>query len=333
VSNGVFYRYYRNKEALFSSLLEEFLERFAEDLRTVTGTTLSERLYSLIVTVTGAAPRYSGQVSMFREGQYRNPVYEQRLRALYIDTLERVYKRKVSEVEYLYLMSGLRFLATRSLYDQKSWDVELLADVLTHGVFPSAEEQIELSTIPENDTPTPHSTEQRLMEAGMSLFGQRGFHGVQVADIVREAGLSVGTFYNCFESKESFLAEIVKAIGQRTRRYLSTHLPQGVSRWELEVRGIWSFLGYFGRHLEYYEIVRGAEFVRPAAVRDYYDEFEEGDCRNLVAFPAQQRHVIANFLMGLSHYLGIEVFFSKGVADAAASVRALGALLAHGVPE
>jgi len=247
--------------------------------------------------------------------------------------LERIYKRPVSEVEYLYLLSGLRFLATRSLYDHKSWDVELLAGVLTHGVFPGAVHEIDLAALPEEAIDSPETTEERLIEAGIGLFGQHGFHRVQVSDVVREAGLSVGTFYNCFDSKETFLAIIVSSIGHRTRRYLSEHLPRGASRWEIELRGMWAFLTYFGRHPEYYEIVREAEFVRPAAVRDYYDAFEEGYCLSLGGFPGKQRLVIANFLMGLSHYLGIEVIFSKGVADAKQTVRALGTLLASGVPE
>ena len=310
VSNGVFYRYYRSKAELFSSLLDEFLERFEADLRTV-----------------------SGQVSMFREGQYRHPEYEQRLRRVYIETLERVYQREVTEVEYLYLLSGLRFLATRSLYDRVNWDLETLADVLMRGVFPGAAEPVRLEALPPPPEFLPESSLERLTEAGIRLFGTQGFHPVQVADIVREAGLSVGTFYNCFESKEAFLAHMVDSIGRRTRRYLSEHLPRDVSRWQLEVRGMWTFLAYFGRHPEYYEIVREAEFVRPVAVRDYYRAFEEGYCENLQEIPEEHRSAIANVLMGISHYLGIEVLFSKGVADARKTVHKLGALLASGVPE
>ena len=332
VSNGVFYRYYRTKDELFASLLDEFLERFAADLRTVDGPTLPGRIRSFITVVTGAAPRYAGQVSMFREGQYRNPVYEQRLRAVYIETLERIYGRPVSEAEYLYLLSGLRFLATRSLYDHISSDEKLLERILLHGVFPGESGEVGLPPADKPGEHRPETARDRLTEAGIRLFGERGFHTVQVSDIVREAGYSVGTFYNSFDSKEAFLATIVGEIGHRTRRYLSEHAPAGVSRWELEVRGMWNFLNYFGRHPQYYEIVREAEFVAPAAVREYYNAFDRGYRENLTGYPEHSRPVVANFLMGTSHYLGIEVLFSRGVANAEASVRALGALLATGVP-
>jgi AcrR family transcriptional regulator len=331
VSNGVFYRYYRSKDGLFASLLDDFLERFAADLRSVGGANLPGRIRSLIVTVAGAAPRYAGQVSMFREGQYRNPLYEQRLRGVYIETIERILEREVSEAEYLYLLSGLRFLATRALYDRVVVDETLLERLLLRGVFPGSGGRVELPAAPGVEAPEPESTAERLTEAGIGLFGRNGYYDVQISDIVRDAGYSVGTFYNCFASKEAFLSHIVAAIGHRTRRYLSEHMPERGSRWEREVRGMWNFLGYFARHPQYYEIVREAEFVAPGAVRDYYDAFERGYCESLGEFPGAERPVIANFLMGVSHYLGIEVLFSKGVVNAEDSVRALGDLLAHGI--
>lgn len=46
---------------------------------------------------------------MFREGQYRRPVFEQRLRELYVTALERVLGRRVTEAEFVvaYFLMGL----------------------------------------------------------------------------------------------------------------------------------------------------------------------------------------------------------------------------------
>ncbi|MFP4151482.1 MAG: TetR/AcrR family transcriptional regulator [Alkalispirochaeta sp.] len=355
VSNGVYYRYYRTKDDLFVYLLDDFLTRFGADLEAVGGETRSERLASLVETVTGAARRYAGQVTMFREGQYRRPVYEQRLRELYVTTLQRVLGRSVSEAEYLFALSGLRFVATRSLYHDIETDNELLQRIVEKGVFPEQREvrleealpppepeggpqQEPQSGAPQQKPQSrtlqrerPADSGEAFVAAGLRLLGKQDFFNVQVTDIAREAGFSVGTFYKRFESKEHFLAEVVQVIGRRTRHYLTLHAPDNGTRLDRELLGMWNFLTYFGHHREYYDIVREAEFVVPEAVKAYYDAFEHGYIGTLAGYPATQRPLVANFLMGLSHYLGIEVLFSDRVTDPLKLIEELGELLAHGI--
>ncbi|MDA3947967.1 MAG: helix-turn-helix domain containing protein [Spirochaeta sp.] len=51
-----------------------------------------------------------------------------------------------------------------------------------------------------------------IMRSGMELFSRYGYRDVSVEDIVRAAGLSVGTFYKHFRSKETFYDEILRLI-------------------------------------------------------------------------------------------------------------------------
>ncbi len=333
MSNGAFYRYFPGKRELFFVLLETFLGKLERDLVGVTGDTVKERLRSFVRVVAGAARRYAGEVKMFREGQYRFPQFEERIRALYVATAERIYGRTITEVEYLYLLSGLRFVATRSLLSDLEPDEDLLAELLFNGIFQATDEVIGLTTLPEPDALEGDSPHDRLLHKAVGLIGERGFYAVQVVDIARAAGYSVGTFYNHFSGKDSFLAELVRDIGRRTRHFLRTHQIRTQSRWHQEVHGMWNFLHYFAGHPEYYEIVREAEFVVPQSVREYYDAFEHGYVSSLCDVPPHQRAVVANFLMGISHYLGIEVLFQKRVTDVAGAVRDLGRLLAHGLSE
>lgn len=60
-----------------------------------------------------------------------------------------------------------------------------------------------------------------LMQAGMMLFSEKGYHDTKVSDIVRQAGVAQGTFYLYFESKadlftallDKFIALITEAVG------------------------------------------------------------------------------------------------------------------------
>jgi TetR/AcrR family transcriptional regulator, transcriptional repressor for nem operon len=50
---------------------------------------------------------------------------------------------------------------------------------------------------------------EKLLEAGVTLFAEKGYHGTGVKDIVERAGVPKGSFYNYFESKEAFGAAIL----------------------------------------------------------------------------------------------------------------------------
>lgn len=47
-----------------------------------------------------------------------------------------------------------------------------------------------------------------IFDAGRDMFLSKGFKDVNVSDITKQAGVSVGTFYNYYTSKEELFAEI-----------------------------------------------------------------------------------------------------------------------------
>lgn len=51
------------------------------------------------------------------------------------------------------------------------------------------------------------ATRERILEVAARLFRQHGIDGVGLAKIMTEAGLTVGTFYTHFKSKEALLRE------------------------------------------------------------------------------------------------------------------------------
>ncbi|MBN3823775.1 TetR family transcriptional regulator [Burkholderia sp. Ac-20384] len=52
-------------------------------------------------------------------------------------------------------------------------------------------------------------TRLKLLAAGVSEFHVNGFNGVGVDQIAKTAGVPKGSFYNLFESKEAFAAEVI----------------------------------------------------------------------------------------------------------------------------
>jgi AcrR family transcriptional regulator len=338
LSNGIFYRYFKNKEKIFSELLDRFLERFSREMSDIQGNTLEERLECFIKVLISAGTSYRQWVTLFREGQYRFPEYEKQLRELYLRSLKLVFRRDVSESEYLFIVSGLRFISTRSLYENQEFSYETIKQIILNGIFPDTLSEglfIPAPSVEFSIEETPESRRKLLM-TGISLFGSKGFHRVGIYEIVHTAGYAVGTFYTHFSSKQLFLEEIIVFIGKTVRHYITEHLSSGLHRLDREIQGYWLFVQLFIRHPEFYQIVREAEFVVKKSVSDYYNKFQNGYVRNLHDVPflhngEQGILTISNYLIGIAHYLGIEVLFSKNVVQVEDRLTEIAGYLARGI--
>src|SRR4051812_24798841 len=53
------------------------------------------------------------------------------------------------------------------------------------------------------------ATRERILEVASRLFREHGIAAVGLAKIMAEAGLTVGTFYTHFKSKEALLREVL----------------------------------------------------------------------------------------------------------------------------
>ncbi|MBF9018147.1 MULTISPECIES: TetR/AcrR family transcriptional regulator [unclassified Oceanispirochaeta] len=334
VSNGVFYRYYSKKDNLVRVLLEEFLSRFKSELEDIQGNTKEEQLLDFITTLNNVGINHKQYVSVFREGQYRFPEYEERLRTIYIEVISTIFGREVREAEYLYIISGIRFCSTRALYDGLPREPEKIRDLILNGVFRDEKEGL-IPDIPDSffsySEDSAEDSRSRLLSSGIKLIGDKGYHAIGVGDIARETGLAVGTFYTYFNKKEEFFSELIRLIGHRIRLFLSEQTLPYKSRFEKEVFGIYFFLSYMSRHTEYYAIIREAEFVSKPWVSEYYNSFEQGYMKNLSIEDEKDRRITANFLIGLSHYVGIEGLLNDRVSDSSALLKTISQYLIKGV--
>lgn len=52
-------------------------------------------------------------------------------------------------------------------------------------------------------------TKQRLLEAGMAMLLERGYHGLGIQALLEETGIPKGSFYHHFSSKEDFALQVV----------------------------------------------------------------------------------------------------------------------------
>ena len=69
-------------------------------------------------------------------------------------------------------------------------------------------------------------TRNRIYAAAIDLMDRKGFENITIADISREAGVSVGAFYHYFDSKNDILAEIFRQADE----YFATQVTSGLKK-------------------------------------------------------------------------------------------------------
>ena len=64
-----------------------------------------------------------------------------------------------------------------------------------------------------------HSIEE-ILDIGYDVLRKNGYHNVGVNQILKEAGIPKGSFYNFFESKEDFANRVVQRYGETNAKWM-----------------------------------------------------------------------------------------------------------------
>jgi AcrR family transcriptional regulator len=124
-------------------------------------------------------------------------------------------------------------------------------------------------------------TAQDLVNAAQQVLAAKGYHGAKVADIAREAGVGVGTFYLYYPTKEAVFLELVEAAASQLRTQMveataQSHDPAEVSRRRIEV-----FFHFAAQHRDLFRIVFGHDASFHDVVRKAQDMFVADIVHNL----------------------------------------------------
>lgn len=181
------------------------------------------------------------------------------------------------------------------------------------------------------------ATRQRLVEAAEVVFGEKGFERASIADITRQAGVALGTFYVYFADKQALLVEVVDGLGERLKAALAEAIAGLDDRLEVERAGLRAFFAFTARHRQLYRVVRQSEFVDEGCFQRYYRGFAAPYAKALRA--AQRRgqvrpidpEALAYALMGMADFLGMRfVLWGEG-KDMEKVLDAAVALVGHGM--
>jgi len=83
----------------------------------------------------------------------------------------------------------------------------------------------------------------KLLDQGVHMFLTKGYHGTGIKQILDVVNVPKGSFYNFFNSKEAFVAELIKEYSQTVQIQLNTYLQnQGATLSPVEqLRDVYKF--------------------------------------------------------------------------------------------
>ena len=92
----------------------------------------------------------------------------------------------------------------------------------------------------ENAQPAPSRREanaqdkiDRILQAALTLFAERGFHGTAVPEVAKQAGVGAGTIYRYFEHKEDLVNAVFRHAKHKLRAYLMDDIDLNTSTREV----------------------------------------------------------------------------------------------------
>ena len=336
ISNGIIYNYFRNKEELFTYLLEETSNRIEEHFKNIEGNDIQSRMENFILLNIEITKKEFLLIRVYREGQYKFIQYEQKLRKVYLEALKVVYGRELKELEYLYIMSGIRYINIDFVKRGLNIDEKFLTHILLYGFF--NESDLQVKTFEEMDFYLRvlfNSSNKRhtLLKVGEELFGETNYYKVTINDIAKKTEISVGSFYHFYENKELFLREIVENLKKTTLYFLKDNIQKGFSPNETHILFLYLLLEFYGRSPHKYELLRKTEFIAEDIVVDHTNSLIELYIKTMEDLPysSKEKRIISSVLLGVAHYMGIEFFFTNNIKDKCEFLKEMKGYFAHGL--
>src|SRR5919107_2780174 len=76
-------------------------------------------------------------------------------------------------------------------------------------------------------TPKARRTRERILEAALALFADRGYEATTMREVARKAGTSLGLAYRYFASKEEFALALYMRLAEESEEWAKDELARG----------------------------------------------------------------------------------------------------------
>jgi AcrR family transcriptional regulator len=235
-------------------------------------------------------------------------------------------------------MSGIRYINVNFVLREIENKPKFLAEILMKGIF--SEGSLDINNLKEKDLYlrvlfNSENIRHQLLKEGEILFGSKGVYETKINDIVDSVGTGVGSFYYYYKTKEEFLKEIAVNTKNTLLFFLKDNSQNELSPIDQHIFLLYLMHEYFKKSTYKYQILRELEFIEYDVSIDYFRTLEEYYIQTLTKtnYTFEEKRVISAVLIGLSHYMGIEFFFTKNLSDKDNFLKKMSYFLSHGIKD
>ncbi len=227
VSYGTFYIYFKNKNDVLIHLLNERLlpfERFIENKRTWLDIDKPENLKRMILNFFEYNTAFKGLFKAYAHGSVQcqdvSRHYEEGLRKM-----AKLFLPKIRSLKRSGVFAGCDvntvslFLATSLIMPFFFYSLDIircsqdeLAENLSIFLFFILNFDRCNGLLPKKKTNLLNKTRRTIIKEAQTMFAQNGYFETNVADIVKSAGYSRGTFYQYFKDKDDLFLNIYQDV-------------------------------------------------------------------------------------------------------------------------
>ncbi len=135
-------------------------------------------------------------------------------------------------------------------------------------------------------------TRANIIEAGVNLFSENGFHETKVKDITDSIDVGYGTFYQYFKNKEELLDCIMDDLSNQTVAYISNFSYQGLTIRERMQYAAYDIINFVAENMAIIKAV-------------YAAPMSQGQSRLIVLWEKLYEHINQEY----------ETFYDKGLLN------------------
>lgn len=165
-------------------------------------------------------------------------------------------------------------------------------------------------------------TFNKILTISKELFVRNGFMSTSINEIIKEANIATGTFYQYFDDKRAVYDYLLNDYSMRIRKNINNAIKGYTSRFDKEKYGIKSFLEFAREDKLSYRIIWESLFVDPKLFKDYYTNFARGYIKQLKGAVNNNEvddqvdlETLSYVLMGISNFVGLQVVFKDDISD------------------
>lgn len=156
-----------------------------------------------------------------------------------------------------------------------------------------------------------------LIHAAAEVVGKHGYNGASVGRITARAGLSQGSFYSYFDSRQDLFDILLPEVTTEVLNEISDAVHGAADFYDLEEKGFKAFLNIFGAKPYLLRVSSEAQMAAPAAFKRHMAQLingytralakakEDGDLANV---KQQEFETVACMLIGARDSLFIQYF-------------------------